>query len=194
MCTIAIREGLRSRSTTALPIPYSRLSSTRNAFAHPTIKLWNSLNDDMRTADSVSNFKLHVKQHLYKKYNARFMPMLYSSIPLGRAAILHCRLRLGLSGLNYHRFTYNFISFKHCSLCTSNCENIKHYLFECPAFAAQRMVLMRDLSTKLPAHIIRDLNTLETYLIFGSPDISLNENLAIFSLVSTYLVSTGRFT
>lgn len=97
-----------------LYIPNSRLSSTRNAFVHSSVKLWNSLPFDVRSVNSLTSFKYKIKGHLYVTHNTKFIPRLYSLIPIGRAPIHHCRLRLGLSALNFHRFTYNLIDYKSC--------------------------------------------------------------------------------
>ena len=103
------------------------------------------------------------------------------------------RLRLGLSALNYHRFTYYFIPFKSCPKCNSECENISHFLFHCPAYAVPRVALLESLSSHLSNDILNNLNILERYLLYGSSELSVSTNLSIFSLVGTYLEATGRF-
>ena len=87
---------LRSATNAALPIPFSRLSSTRSAFVHSTVKLWNNLSLDVRSIDSVSAFKHRLKLDMYKHHNPKFLPHLYSLMPLGRPSVYTCRLRLGL--------------------------------------------------------------------------------------------------
>ena len=185
---------LRSATNATLPIPFSRLSSTRSAFVHSTVKLWNSLNVDTRSVDSLSGFKRCVKLELYKQHNTKFMPHLYSLVPLGKASVYHCRLRLGLSALNLlHRFTYNFIPIKSCPHCNFECENVAHYLFSCPAYVAPRMILWESLSTLLPQNLLNNQIALQNHLLYGSPELSLNSNLALFSHLGIYLIATGRF-
>jgi len=184
---------LRSTSNAILPTPFSRLSSTRNAFVHSTVKLWNALPLDIRSLDSLNTFKLKVKSRLYRQYSVHFIPRLYSFSPLGRAPVYHCRLRLGLSALNFHRFTYNFIDDKSCPRCNHVSEDTNHFLFHCPAYSVQRAALLRDLSTYLPNNIMTNLRILGSYLLYGSPDTDLQTNLSIFACVYTFLDATGRF-
>ena len=48
---------LRSDANASLPIRYSRLSCTRNAFVHSTVKLWNNLSVDARSVESLPCLK-----------------------------------------------------------------------------------------------------------------------------------------
>lgn len=185
--------GLRSTSNATLTIPFSRLSSTRNAYTHSTVKLWNTLPHDIRSVDSLNSFKVKLKQHLYRQFPIRFIPSLYSYLPLGKLSVFQCRLRLGLSALNFHRFTYNFIDDKSCPKCHAAREDTSHYLFACPAYAALREALLRELSNHLPNNIINNHQVLESYLLYGSPELDLDTNLAIFSHFHVYLGATGRF-
>lgn len=184
---------LRSASNATLPIPFSRLSSTRSAFVHSTVKLWNNLSPEIRSINSLFGFKRKVKVELYKQHNVKFIPSLYLFMPLGKASVYLCRLRLGLSALNSHRFTYNFIPDKSCPKCNFECESTSHFLFSCPAYAAPRAVLWESLSNHLANNIIHNQAILENYILYGSMELSFDVNLAIFSSVSNYLVATGRF-
>ena len=187
------RYRLRSATNATLPIPYSRLSSTRNAFIHSTVKLWNTLCTETRSADSLYSFKRKIKQALYKQYNVKFIPSLYSFLPTSNSSVNLSRLRMGLSALNYHRFTYNFIADKSCPKCGAVSETIQHFLFSCPTYAAPRGVLWERLSRLLP-DITQNNNTyIETLLLYGSSELSLASNLAIFSAVCKFIDATGRF-
>lgn len=185
---------LRSTSNASLTIPFSRLSSTRSAYVHSTVKLWNNLPLELRSVDSLNSFKVKLKQHLYRHYPDRFIPSLYSHTPLGKSSVYHCRLRLGLSALNHHRFTYNFINDRSCFKCNAVREDTSHLLFTCPAYAAQREALLRDLSNYLPPNITNNNRVLENYLVYGSIELDLESNLAVFNCVRTFLDATGRFT
>lgn len=184
---------LRSTSNAAIPIPFSRLSSTRNAYVHTTIKLWNILPLGLRSADSLNTFKVNLKRHLFKQFPARFIPRLYLYAPLEKSSVYHCRLRLGLSALNQHRFTYNFIDDRSCPSCNFLREDTHHFLFACPAYAALRDALLRDLSIYLPNNIINNYRVLESYLLYGSSELDFVTNLAVFSCLHTFLDATGRF-
>ena len=103
---------LRSRSNASLPVPYSRLSSTRNAFIHSTIKSWNSLPENLRSCNSLVHFTHGLCSKLHKTYNAKSLSNLYLFVPPCKSSTQHCRLRLGLSALNFHLFTYNLVDDK----------------------------------------------------------------------------------
>jgi len=183
---------LRSATNAILPIPFSRLSSTRSAFVHSTVKLWNNLSLEVRSIESIFAFKRRLKLELYKHHNPKFLPQLYSFMPMHRATVHISRLRLGLSALNFHRFTYNFIPDKSCPNCNSDCENTTHLLFHCPAYAAPRAVLWESLSF-LPRDLLNNPAALEQCLIYGSNDLTLNSNLTSFSILASYIEATGRF-
>ena len=185
---------LRSIENAVLPIPYSRLSSTRSAFIHSTVKLWNNLDISIRSADTLNTFKNRVTTHCNKHFNPRFIPSLYSFYPTGTAPVHHCRLRLGLSALNFHRFTYNFIEDKACPNCNSTREDTSHFLFTCPAYADPRAVLMENLRNCLPQNITSNNTVLENVLIFGSHDLDFETNMTVFQEVFRFLDATGRFT
>ena len=187
---------LRSTTSATLRTPYSAhtiLTSTRNAYVHSTVNLWNSLSHELRSSDSLYNFKRNIKRLMYVTNHEKYNPMLYSLLPPGRATVYHCRLRLGLSALNLHRFTYNFIDIKSCPRCNYGTEDVKHFLLHYPAYAAQRAVLMESLRDLLPTYVLDDECLMETYLIFGSRDLDYPSNLSIFSAVFTFLVTSGRF-
>lgn len=186
--------GLRNRLNASLPVPYSRLSSTKKAFAHSAIKSWNSLPVLVRSSQSLCTFKRLLFSNLHKQFSVQFIPQLYSFLPLGNPTVYHCRLRLGLSALNSHRFTYNFVANKSCPECNSECENVHHYLFSCPAYAAPRRVMLESLSNILPDAVIQNLAILENYLIYGSNSLDIASNLLMFSHVFSYITATGRFT
>lgn len=187
------RYRLRSTSNAALPAPFCRLTSTQRGFAYSTINLWNSLDIGIRQCGSVGAFKRKIELLLFKEYNAKFLPRLYSLVPQSSASIQHCRLRLGLSGLNYHRFTYNFIPDKSCPNCGFHTEDLNHYLFFCPAYAAARAALMRDLSSHLSDNELLNATRLSVILLFGSNDFSLQTNLSIFAIFFKFIATTGRF-
>ena len=64
------------------------------------------MNPALRSSPSIEHLKLNIKNQ-----NTRtnpFSPHLYSGF-IGKAAVNHTRIRLGLSALNCQRFQYNFV-------------------------------------------------------------------------------------
>ena len=56
------------------------------------------------------------------------------------------RLRLGLSPLNYHRYTYHLINEPFCEFCPQTNESTEHFLFKCPKYATPRNAFFKALS------------------------------------------------
>jgi len=58
---------------------------------------------------------------------------------------------MGLSALNAHRHSYNFIPSGRCMNCmTARLENNIHFLFECLAYVAHSEKLIQDLLAHFP--------------------------------------------
>jgi len=97
---------------------------------------------------------------------------------------------MGLSALNSHRFTYNFIPSPSCDHCHSGNETTIHYFFLCPAYAAQRVQLLNDLDTKMGLDIYNKKEMLDTILHGNIPTNKLN---TLVEIVSEYITNTCRF-
>ncbi len=65
------------------------------------------------------------------------------------SAPLHSHMRMGLSPLNAHRHSYNFINNNVCLLCSTRIENTFHYFLKCPTLANQRVTLMNRVTNIL---------------------------------------------
>lgn len=187
---------LRSKINQKLPVPYCKSEMKRKAFVSKTIQQWNSLPIDILLSQSLTIFK----ERLRKEYTVIPQP-LYStcSRPLG---VHLARMRMGLSGLNYHRFKYNFIENPSCTYCSYSSETVVHFLLLCPSFAALRLTLISQLTpyfVKLNidvAKIQTCKNTQQqtiTILLEGSNDLSKEENLLVFDQVKLYIKDTKRF-
>ena len=121
-----------------------------------------------------------------------FHPNLYRFY-ISRASVHHCRLRLGLSALNSQRFQYGFISNMSCDSCNYAREDVRHYIFFCPAFAAQRQALIEGLTALLPTAVMQNKQSLLNILLYGSDNFPEDTNCNIFSLLQAYISSSKRF-
>ena len=74
-----------------------------NSFFPPTIRVWNSLSDDIKKVPSVASFKYQLNKN-------RKRPPKYYNVGLRIGHILHTRLWLECSSLNSHLYQK-----KHCS-------------------------------------------------------------------------------
>ena len=126
------------------------------------------------------------------------------SLFASKAAINHARLRMGLSALNAQRSNYNLIDFRTCQ-CGSPSEDLTHYFFSCPLYAAQRQNLLGELED-----IIVNFSTiiavqgesftqnqltkkvLDLYL-YGNPQLDWDNNVNLFRHIQTYIRNTQRF-
>ena len=104
-----------------------------------------------------------------------------------------------LSALNYHRFSYNFIDYKNCSLCDAPVEDLEHFLFYCPIFLTQRQHMLTGITNIIAPgchwSLLLDLSKehLKSIILYGSPDLHSENNVAVFKIVQEYLLSSGRF-
>ena len=100
------------------------------------------------------------------------------------------RLRLGLSGLNAHRFKYNLCNTPICPLCNLSPENNMHYFFNCPAHDFACLHFLNLLNSELELDTSDKPKTLDI-ILHGK----LNHNLypPLLSYIYQYIENTGRF-
>ena len=113
----------------------------------------------------------------------------------------HCRIRLGLSHLNYHLHRFNLVDSPSCSNPDfgGTTESEEHYFLFCPKFKNERRLLLENISNKLFLNV--NYNTLITLmpkfickvLLEGSIDASHDGNTSILDDVFKYIDSTKRF-
>ena len=100
-------------------------------------------------------------------------------------SIHHARMRLGCSKLNAHLcFNLHVIPSPVCQ-CGYENEDPMHFYFHCPMYTAQRNRMFRTILPLTPP-------TLDT-LLYGTPDLSINENKVVFSAVQKFILETNRF-
>ena len=109
-----------------------------------SIKEWNKQTLDVRTSPSRESLKRKLLQMYSIIANKVF---LHGD---SHGAINHSRIRMGLSGLNQQRKSYNFINDCSCQLCGNVCEDAMHYLLFCRSYRAHRIELLRDLTLRFP--------------------------------------------
>ena len=181
---------LRSFNNMSLPTPSARLSCVRNSFLNSSIKSWNSLDKIIRS--SPSYFSLKSKLLKRSKSNSHFNPILYSRF-LGKAAVNHTRMRLGLSALNSQRYKYNMVPSPSCERCGAPQEDPYHMFFVCPAYAVPRQTLTQDLNRILSVDIVQNKKQVEIILLYGSEILDHHTNLILFTTLHDFIYSCGRF-
>ena len=85
------------RNAGDITIPRYRTLSYKRSFIPSSINLWNCLDNNLRSSPSLLTFKSNLKRNLFPQPSPLFRH------GKGRAPKLHAQMRMGLSGLNFHR-------------------------------------------------------------------------------------------
>ncbi len=159
-----------------------------NSFIPKTVRDWNNL-DQYRYAPSLSSFKASYKNGMLRSPNPLHM------YELGDANIHHTRLRLGLSHLKSHLFTYNLVNNPTCG-CGLEPETVDHYILRCPTFGIARIEMYHTMIDILDNHLLttltRDSDIVNLFL-FGHTELSFDKNILVFKMAQTYINNTDRF-
>ena len=170
------------RRRNELRLPHNRLQSTNNSFFPSTAKVWNVLSPPIKNSTTVNIFKSKIQPNP-PKVNP------YHRLCSGKEGAWLCRIRLGLSGLNFHRFTYHLIEDPYCQNCTNTLETTEHFLFYCPVYNLARQQFYNSLTD-----IGVDVNNkpiLLQAILHGNNFQSIASTLLQHTL--TFLKQTNRF-
>ena len=181
------------QSTTQYPLrngqdiilPFCRLTLTSQSFIPSTIKLWNNLNISVRNVDSLSKFKVELKNYDIRNENqSNLKHYLYGPRKLN---IILTQFRCSASFLNCDLFRANIISDPTCK-CGLDIEDMHHFFFDCPFYLNERAILFNGLSW-LPEGCDLDL----TLLVFGRDTLSYDQNVQIVKQVFNFIKRSKRF-
>ena len=164
-----------------LPNINTRLVSTGKSYFPSTVRLWNSLPVNTINAEALSTFKRLITRPAANS-------VIYNTLCTGKPGVWLSRLRMGLSALNQHRFTYNLIddaSCPHCGLV----ETVSHYFFECHTYNAARTTLINSL-TEQNLNTTNKQSLLQT-ILYGT-NININ-TVSFLGIIYRYLRETQRF-
>lgn len=175
---------------------FCKYAAYRKSFFPFTIAQWNSLDQSLKTIDSLLNFKKSLKNRVCNSSNKLF------SYHHGRAAINHTRMRLGLSPLNSHRAHYGFIENSCCLKCGFVCEDVGHFFFVCSAYDAHRLTMFTKLTDIIgqcdSLYSYTDLsrngkNHLVSCFLQGFKNLSIKQNIDVFDIIHCFIKDTKRF-
>jgi hypothetical protein len=182
------------RNADNIILPQGRLSSYFNSYMPSTIRLWNNLDPSLKNRPSLDSFKYHIKKSKSVK-KIKLYSMFY-----GKKAILHTRIRLGLSGLKSQRHDYKHVLHPTCDYCGARKEDAMHYLLQCRVFAVMRTVLITEIKNLyMTKNIDLDLRRtlvqkdLVNSLLRGDARFDEGENTQLFTTVQDYILATKRF-
>lgn len=158
------------------------------SFFPSAIIAWNLLPIDIRNSFSFNNFKSKV----YRLLSAGKRSKLFE-VGHRYASVLHTRLRLKNSTLNFDLFLHNCIPSPAC-VCGYYRETSKHYLLHCPRFNVHRARLLTLAAECLHHHwtIANDFEKLEL-LLYGCNEVDFNSNRTLFLAVQNFIINSNRF-
>lgn len=159
---------------TTIPSIQCRSELYRNSFLPSVIIEWNQLPVDVKTSQSLSIFKHKLNLHLPK-------PPLYFNIGSREGQVLHARIRLGCSALNFDLHRKSIINSPLCRC--GAIETPTHYLLLCPLYHTQRLRYLSNLPCPL----------LLNNLIYGNDNLTVEQNKYVFYKVQQYLTASKRF-
>ena len=114
--TVGGNAGYVLRNAGDLRTVLSKKVKLYNSFVPKTTREWNSLPENIQNAVSNTCFKSNYKKHYFRQANP------FYSYEKENANIHHTRLRLGLSHLRSHLFTYNLTNDPLCQQCNLESE------------------------------------------------------------------------
>ena len=151
----------------------------RNSFFPSSIKFWNNLTPEIRSAPTVSSFK----KSLIHDVNL-LKPSRYYSYGCRVLNVLHTRLRHRSSNLSTDLLWVNLINDPGC-VYGWVIEDAIHFFLECCLYVEAREQLTNNLQ-------FLDSLLIET-LLFGDDSLSGEQNAQIFKSVQWYIKQTKRF-
>lgn len=181
--TVAAQNPYNLRNSQNIAIEPTRLNCYQQSYFPATIKLWNSLDLNLRNIPTFSLFKLKVKQKLL---NMNKLPEFFSSGDRYHNVLL-TRLRNKCSALNGDLFHSNLVPNASC-LCGHGNESVEHYLLDCPNHVLHRNTMLTNIR-----HLAGNLDINPEILLNGSLQLPNETNSNIFQIVQKYIKDTCRF-
>jgi hypothetical protein len=170
------------RNKDNLRIPFARLTTTKDSFFKKSSRNWNNLPQKYKESPTLPIFKKHLSSSSYK-------PKSFNRKCTGKHGNWLTRLRLGLSPLNSHRFSYNFINDPKCPNCNKD-ETTFHYFFICPAYDNARLRLIDEVGRRLELDTADQNSLLEIFLFGKIPE---DKHNILLEIITDYMKSSERF-
>ena len=159
-----------------------------NSFIPKTVREWNNLDKSIYTP-SLSSFKSSYKKGMLRSPNPLHL------IELGDANIYHTRMRLGLSHLKSHLFTYNLIDSPICG-CGLEAETTDHYILRCPVFGLAGIEMYHSMVDILDNPLLTSLkkdSDIVSLFLHGHPELNHEKNTLIYKMAMTFINNSERF-
>jgi hypothetical protein len=146
------------------------------------VRDWNALLEKTRRANSVYTFT--------KLFHQKELVNPYFLLHQGKSGVWLSRIRMGLSGLNGQRFTYNMIPSPKCDKCNNDAENSLHYFWMCPSYIQIRKTMVDRIKAELD--IEAKMNNILDLALYGK--IEKSKQNTLFNIITEYIRNSKRFT
>ena len=168
-----------------------RARTEQSGFYPNCISEWNKLDPEIRLAPSVAVFK----EKLLSIIRPPAKSVFGIHDPLGLSYLT--QIRVGLSKLNFHKFSHNFRDTID-PMCPTNdgIEDTEHFLLLCPSYDIQRRDLLAGVSELLRPYVRMNSlpnNVLVQILLYGDKDFSIDVNKNVLKLTLNFIHKTARF-
>ena len=157
-------------------VPAFKTTLYQNSVFVSTTYLWNELPDCYKSTDSISVFK-----RLLSNNDVLVPSYYYGNNRVSE--IIHCKLRLEISDLKGDLVKRHLLDNPACQ-CGFECENAKHYFFDCPLFNEARTNTL---------HLIDNVDYNLESILFGVNNKSAQANAIMFEHVHNYITLSQRF-
>ena len=153
-----------------------RLTKFKNSFFPDLIYKWNSMDDEVKLIEDITEFK----DKVVNKVNSN--PLFYFGSR--HCNIIHSQLRMHCSNLKAHLVELHVIEDPIC-ICGLGNEDTEHFFFHCPLYHQCRLKLMQYVNI----HSTFKLNT----LLYGDDNLDIETNCKIFQAVHDFIKESKRF-
>jgi len=161
----------------------------KNSFFHDGIKAWNTVITFFPDIPSAYILKKHLLSLIRPERKSIFN--IYD--PVGLRYIFF--LRVGLSPLRSHKNIHGFQDTPSAScLCNIGIEDTSHFLFVCPFYAVQRVILVTRVTEILLKYNLETLANQSKLYLYGEKSIDLADNKIIILSTINFIKETKRFT
>lgn len=150
------------------------------SFIPSGIELWNNLPQSIRSVNTVEIFKSKLKENMFS------VPKIPRYFIQGTRveSVYHCRIRNRCSNLNKDLYDNHLKDSPACD-CGTDVEDAEHYFFRCDIYTIQRIRFFHSSRRFHPLGV--------QFLLYGSDQLSEEDNITFFSYVHEYIRETKRF-
>ena len=168
----------------------ARTEKYKSSFFPNSLHEWNQLDPEIRESPSIAIFKNILLSIIGPLSNSVF------GIYDPRGLSLLTQLRVGLSKLNFHKFSHNFSDTIN-PICPINdgLENTEHFILSCHSFEEQRRALLACVIPVLHSFEFTNVPNpiLLQILLYGDKKLPFEVNKFILHSTVLYISRTERF-